>query len=117
MQYHASCSHTCFKRKGYTDLCRLAKPTKQFPWTIIHSLRENRALTGDILIPTRDATIDSPPVIGNLSIPIPDKRVHWIDHKRLNDIDGSMVDGNISLSASLGWNTSVNFISAPGSAQ
>ena len=28
-----------------------------------------------------------------------------------------MVDGNISLSASLGWNTSVNFISATGSAQ
>ena len=54
------------------------------------------------MIPTRDATIDLPPVIGNLSIPILDKRVHWIDHKRLNDIDGRMVDGNISLSASLG---------------
>ena len=117
VQYHGRCSYTCFKSKGYTDLCRLAKPTKQFPWTIVHSLRENRALSGDILIPARDATIDPPPVIGNLSIPIPDKRVHWIDHKRVNDIDGSMVDGNISLSASLGWNTSVNFISAPGSAQ
>ena len=102
VQCHDRCSYTCFKSKGYTDLCRLAKPTKQFPWTIIHSLRENRAISGDILIPTRDATIDLPPVIGNLSIPILDKRVHWIDHKRLNDIDGSMVDGNISLSASLG---------------
>ena len=77
----------------------------------------NRALSGDILVPTRDVTIDPPPIIGNLSIPVPDRRVHWIDHKRLNDIDGNMVDGNISLSASIGWNTSVNLISAPGSAQ
>ena len=28
-----------------------------------------------------------------------------------------MVDGNLALSASLGWNTSVNYISASGSAQ
>ena len=77
----------------------------------------NRALSGDILVPTRDVTIDPPPIIGNLSIPIPDFRVQWIDHKRLNDIDGNMVDGNIPLSAALGWNTSVNFISASGSAQ
>ena len=117
VQYHGKCSFTCFKSKGFTDRCRLAKPSEKFPKTIIHTLRENRALSGEILIPTRDAVIDPPPIIGNLSIPIPDSRVHWIDHKRLNDVDGNMVDGNIPLSASLGWNTSVNMIAAPGSAQ
>ena len=56
-------------------------------------------------------------MLGNLCIPVPDSRVHWIDHKRLNAVDGNMVDGNICLSACLGWNTSANFIAAPGSAQ
>ena len=62
----------------------------------------NRALSGEIQIPTRDTAIDPPPVIGNLSIPVPDNRVHWIDHMRLNAVDGNMVDGNIFLSAALG---------------
>ena len=69
------------------------------------------------MTPLRDTSMDPPPVIGNLSIPIPDSRIHWLDHKRLNAVDGNMVDGNLSLSASLGWNTSCNFITAPGSAQ
>ena len=75
-QYHDKCFYTCFKSKTFTDRCRLAKPTEQFPNTIIHTLRENRSLLGEILTPTRDTTIDPPPVIGNLSIPAPDTRVH-----------------------------------------
>ena len=117
VQYHGKCSFTCFKSKGFTDRCRLAKPSEEFQKTVFHTLRENRAVSGEILIPTRDTVIDPPPIIGNLSIPIPDSRVNWLDHKRLNAIDGNMVDGNVSLSASLGWNTSVNMIAASGSAQ
>ena len=117
VQYHGRCSFTCFKSKGFTDRCRLAKPSEEFTKTVFHSLRQNRGISGEILIPIRDTNIDCPPVIGNLGIPIPDSCVHWLDHKRLNAVDGNMVDGNLSLSASLGWNTSVNFVSAPGSAQ
>ena len=117
VQYHGKCSFTCFKSKGFTDRCRLCKPTEEFPKTVFHILRENRAASGDILIPIRDTCIDPPPVIGNLSIPIPEERVFWLDHKRLNAVDGNMVDGNLSLSACLGWNTSVNFVAASGSAQ
>ena len=116
-QYHGKCSHTCFKKKGYTERCRLALPKEEFQNTIVHELRMNRAKTGEILIPIRDAEIGPPPVIGDLSFPGPDSRVLWIDHRRRNAVDCNMVDGNLSLSASLGWNTSVNFISATGSAQ
>jgi len=117
VQYHGKCSFTCFKSKGFTDRCRFVKPSEQFPKTVFHSLRQNRGVSGEILIPIRDTNIDFPPVVGNLSIPIPDSRIHWLDHKRLNAVDGNMVDGNLFLSASLGWNSCVNFVSAPGSAQ
>ena len=117
VQYHGKCSFTCFKSQGFTDRCRLAKPSKKSQKTTILSLRKNRALSGDILIPIRDEIIDPPPIIGNLSIPIPDSRVHWVDHKRLTIVDGNLVDGNTFLSGAIGWNTSVNFIAAPGSAQ
>ena len=76
VQYHGKCTFTCFKSKGFTDRCRLAKPSEEFRRTVFHSLLQNRALSGEILIPTRDTTIDLPPVIGNLSIPIPDSRVN-----------------------------------------
>ena len=102
VQYHGKCSFTCFKSKAYTDHCRLGKPSELFPKTVIHTLRENRALSGEIQIPIRDTNIDPPPSIGNLSIPFPDTRVHWIDHKRLNTVDGNMVDGNIFLSGAIG---------------
>ena len=102
VQYHGRCSFTCFKSKGFTDRCRLAKPSEEFPKTVFHLLRENRAITGEILIPIRETIIDPPSVIGNLSIPTPESRIHWLDHKRLNAVDANMVDGNLSLSASLG---------------
>ena len=102
VQYHGRCSYTCFKSKGFTDRCRLAKPSEMSPKTAVFSLRENRALTGEILMPTKDSTIDTPPVVGNLSIPVPDARVTWIDHKRLNAVDANMVDGNVFISAALG---------------
>ena len=76
VQYDGKCSFTCYKSKGFNDRCRLAKPSELFPRTIIHTLRENRALSGELLIPTRDTKIDPPPVIGNLSFPVQDSRVH-----------------------------------------
>ena len=116
-QYHGKCSYTCFKRKGFTERCRLGMPKEEFQETIVHNLRMNRAKSGEILIPVRDLDIGSPPPIGNLGFPRPDSRVQWIDHRRRNAVDCNLVDGNMSLSAGLGWNTSVNFIAAPGSAQ
>ena len=77
----------------------------------------NRGTSGEILIPIRDVEIGPPPAIGNLGFPGPDSRVQWIDHCRRNSVDCNLVDGNMCLSAALGWNTSVNFISATGSAQ
>ena len=53
-------------------------------------------------MPIKCAIIDAPPVLGNLGIPVPDSRVHWIDHKRLNAVDANLVDGNIFLSAAIG---------------
>ena len=102
VQYHGRCSFTCFKSKSFTNRCRLAKPSEEFLKTVFHMLRQNRSVSGEILMPIRDTIIDIPPVVGNLSIPIPDSRIHWLDHKRLNAVDGNMVDGNLSLSASLG---------------
>ena len=116
-QNHSKCSFTCFKKKEYEAHCRMCKPTKPFPKTVIHTLRERRAENGEILIPLRDTQIDAPPPVGNLSFPIPDSRVEWCDHKRLSTVDENMVDGNVFLSSSLGWNCCVNFIAAAGLAQ
>ena len=102
VQYHGKCSYTCFKGKQFADRCRLAKPSKQCAKTVPLILRENRSPSGEILIPIKDRNIDPPLMIGNLSIPVPGTRIYWIDHKRLNDVDASMVDGNIYLSAALG---------------
>ena len=117
VQYHGKCSYTCFKSKKFRDRCRLAKPSEECPKTVALVLRENRAQSGEILMPIKCAIIDPPPVLGNLGIPVPDSRVHWIDHKRLNAVDANLVDGNTFLSAALGWNTSINAVAAPGSAQ
>ena len=35
----------------------------------------------------------------------------------MTDTDANLVEGNISISASFGWNTSINYISTQGSAQ
>ena len=102
VQFHGKCSYTCFKSKKFRDRCRLAKPSEECPKTVALVLRENRALSGEILMPIKCAIIDPPPELGNLGIPVPDSRVHWIDHKRLNAVDANMVDGNIFLSAALG---------------
>ena len=102
VQYHGKCSYTCFKSRSFSEQCRLAKPTAEFIKTVLHTLRMNRALSGEILIPIRDTVIDPPPVLSSLGIPGPDNRVHWMDHMRLNSVDGNMVDGNIFLSAAIG---------------
>ena len=75
-QYHGKCSHTCFKKKGFTERCRLALPKEEFPETIVHSLRLNRDSSGEIRIPIRDPEISPPPALGNLGFPVPDSRVH-----------------------------------------
>ena len=74
-QNHSKCSFTCFKKKEFEAHCRMCKPTKRFPKTVIHTLRQRRTETGELLIPSRDTLIDPPPPVGNLSFPIPDNRV------------------------------------------
>ena len=69
------------------------------------------------MIPRRDGHIELLPLTGNLSIPVPTTQVQWIDHKRNSLTDRNLIDGNIFLSGSLGWNTCVNLISAARSAQ
>ena len=74
-QNHSKCSFTCFKKKEFEAHCRMCKPTKPFPKTVIHTLRQRRTETGELLVPSRDTLIDPPPPVGNLSFPIPDNRV------------------------------------------
>ena len=92
---------------------RIAK--KKVPETVLSHLILQRNSAGDMIIPLRDENIDPPPE----ETPIPAKgtQVMWCDHKRVTDTDANLVDGNVSISATFGWNTSINYISTPGSAQ
>ena len=91
----------------------ISKSKKPYDKILKVNLSENPV--GDQIIPIRDANIDPPPE----DTPIPPKgtQVLWCDHKRVTDTDANLVEGNVSISATLGWNTSINYISTPGSAQ
>ena len=116
-QNHDKCSFTCFSKKKFQEKCRFAKPSKECPETNVCTLIPTYSDSGEVMIPLRDEHIEQPPVTGNLSIPVPTTQVQWIDHKRVSLTDRNLIDGNIFLSGSLGWNTCVNLISAAGSAQ
>ena len=114
-QLHDRCSFTCFKGKVRRQKCRLGKPQRKTPETKFSKLIPQRNLDGNMIIPLRDENIDAP----QEETPIPAKgtQVLWCDHKRVTDTDANLVDGNVPISATFGWNTSINFISEPGSAQ
>ena len=114
-QLHDKCSFTCFKGKSAKKNCRLGRPAAKCPCTKFFTLRPQRNADGVLVIPLKDENIDSPPE----ETPIPPKgtQVMWCDHKRLTDTDANLVDGNVSISAAFSWNSSINFISTPGSAQ
>ena len=114
-QLHDRCSFTCFKGKTSKTKCRLGTPSAKSPSTKFSVLKPQRNAAGELVIPHKDENINAPPE----ETPIPPKetRVMWCDHKRLSDTDANLVDGNVSISAGFGWNTSINYISTPGSAQ
>ena len=114
-QLHDRCTFTCFKRKGGRQKCGLGYPKAKMPSTKFSKLVPQRNSDGDLIMPLRDENIDPPPE----ETPIPAKRtqVLWCDHKRVTDTDANLVEGNIPISATFGWNTSINYISTPGSAQ
>ena len=114
-QLHDKCSFTCFKGKSAKKKFRLGKPSAKSPCTKFSVLKPQRNAAGELVIPLKDENINAPPE----ETPIPPKgtQVMWCDHKRLNDTDANLVDGNVSISAAFGWNTSIHFISTPGSAQ
>ena len=114
-QLHDRCSFTCFKGKTGKKKCRLCKPSGKSPCTKFSVLKPQRNVAGELVIPQKDENINPPPE--ETPIPPKDTRVMWCDHKRLNDTDANLVDGNVSISAAFGWNTSINYISTPGSAQ
>ena len=104
-----------FKGKSAKTSCRLGKPSAKSPCTKFSVLKPQRNSNGELVIPHKDENIHAPPE----ETPIPPKgtQVLWCDHKRLNDTDANLVDGNVSISAAFGWNASINFISEPDSAQ
>ena len=114
-QLHDRCTFTCFKGKSGKKKCRLGKPSAKSPCTKFCILKPQRNAAGELQIPLKDENIAAPPD----ETPIPPKgtQVMWCDHKRLSDTDANLVDGNVSISAAFGWNTSINYISTPGSAQ
>ena len=114
-QLHDKCSFTCFKGKSAKKNCRLGRPAAKCPCTKFFTLRPQRNADGVLVTPLKDENIDAPPE----ETPIPPKgtQVMWCDHKRLTDTDANLVDGNVSISAAFSWNSSINYISTPGSAQ
>ena len=116
-QNHDKCSFTCFSKKKFQEKCRFAKPSKKCSKTTVSTLKLTYNESGEVIIPQRVAIIEKPPAIGSLSIPVPTKQVQWVDHKRVTHTDRNLIDGNMFLTASLGWNSCINLIAAAGSAQ
>ena len=81
----------------------------------VNVIETTKNAVGELQILLKDDNIAAPPE----ETPIPPKstQVMWCDHKRLSDTDANLVDGNVSISAAFGWNTSINFILTPGSGQ
>ena len=67
------------------------------------------------MIPIKDSQIDDPPP--DAPLPPKDERVVICKMKKISKIDTELVNGNISVSAALGCNTAIDFLSGPGNAQ
>ena len=72
------------------------------PSTKFSKLIPQRNSDGDMIIPLRDENIDPP--AEETPIPAKGTQVLWCDHKRVTDTDANLVDGNIPISATFGWN-------------
>ena len=99
-QLHERCTFTCFKRKGGKRKCGLGYPKAKMPQAKFSKLVPRRNSAGEMLVPFRDPNIDDPPE----ETPIPPKatQVLWYDHKRITDTDANLVEGNVTISATLG---------------
>ena len=114
-QLHSRCSFTCFKGRSRTQRCRLALPSAPSDCLRLFQLRGISNSNGEMMMPRKDPDIDPPP--HENPIPPKEKRVIICAMKKVSDIDRQLVDGNISVSAALGCNSNISFISTPGSAQ
>ena len=114
-QLHNRCSFTCFKGSYSKQTCRLALPSDYSELLRFLQLREVADADGKMLMPTKDPHIDPPP--HDAPIPPKDPRVVICKPKKLSEIDTQLVNGNISISATVGCNTCIDFISTPGNAQ
>ena len=101
-QLHDKCSFTCFKGKSAKKKCRLGKPSTKSPCTKFSVLKPQRCAARELIIPLKHENINAP----TEETPIPPKgtKVMWCDHKRLNDTDANLVDGNVSISEAFSWN-------------
>ena len=117
VQNHSRCSFTCFKDAKWSKTCRLAKPTRLSSKTKFSLLIPQRDEKGNLACPRREENFETSRKPTNEILPSPNKKILWCDHKKVNQTDACLVDGNPHISASFGWNTAVNFISTPGSAQ
>ena len=115
VQSHYKCTFTCFKNKSSRASCRLAMRKIKSVMTKFWSLIARRNDKGELQIPHRSDDIPAPP--DNEVLPLKTRGVLWVDHKRQTDVDANLVDGNPLISASMGWNTSVQFMATPGSCQ
>ena len=68
-----------------------------------------------MMMPEQDPKIDPPPL--DTPIPPKDLRVVICKPKKISEIDTQLVNGNVSISAAVGCNTCIDFISTPGNAQ
>ena len=114
-QLHNRCSFTCFKGRSRAQSCRLAQPSAPSDCLRLFQLRAVLNSNGEVMMPKKDPNIVPPP--HETSIPPKEKRVIICAMKKISDIDRQLVDGNISVSATLGCNSNISFISTPGSAQ
>ena len=115
VQSHYKCTFTCFKNKSSWASCRLAMPKIKSSITKFWRLIPRRNNKEELEVPLRSDDIPAPPA--DEVLPLKTRGVLWVDHKRLTDVDANLVDGNPLISASMGWNTSVNFMATPGSCQ
>ena len=114
-QLHNRCSFTCFKGSFNNQSCRLALPSDYSELLRFVQLREVADVNGKMLMPTKDPHIDPPPE--DAPIPPKDPRLIICKPKKVSEIDTQLVNGNISISASIRCNTCIEFISTPGNAQ
>ena len=103
-QLHDRFTLTCFKRRGKQN-CGLGWPKSKMPSTKFSKLIPPRNLAVDMITPLRDENIA--PSAEETPIPAKVTQVLCCDHKRVTNTDANLVEGNIQISATFRWNTSI----------